>query len=142
MADAPRGRSPESEPPPAAPAYEPRIDHYRWNVIENEPGWSITASPWGPPKPTLSDPRGKLSVLWIHDNKRKGWKVHEIVEGHPSSRYGQYTPDAVRRAPIRSVPRAPGADSAGSSRTVKKEEPVKHEQVKREPGGNGGSVDL
>ena len=152
MGDASHGRSPASQSPPprqrelaefnAAPKFDPKIDHYRWNVIENAPGWSITASVWGPPKPTLSDPHGKLSMMWIYDNKRRGWKIHEIVEGHPSSKYGQYTPDAVRqpRAPPpapRPVPRAPGADAAGSSRTVKKEEPVK-----REPSEGGGHVEL
>ena len=74
--------------------------------------------------------------MWIHDNKRKGWKIYEIIEGHPSNKYGQFTPDAVRRptpAP-RPVPRAPGAGAASSSRTIKKEE------VKREPGGSGEQV--
>ena len=145
VTDAPRGRSPESKSPPrqrelaefnASPTYQPRIDHYRWNVIENDPGWSITASVWGPPKPTLSDHHGKISVMWIFDSKRKGWKIHEIVEGHPSNKYGQFTPDAVRRpAPApRPVPRAPGAGTHSSSRTVKKEE------VKREPDGSGEQV--
>ena len=151
MGDASHGRSPASQSPPprqrelaefnAAPKFDPKIDHYRWNVIENAPGWSITASVWGPPKPTLCDPRGKLSMMWIYDNKRRGWKIHEIVEGHPSSKYGQYTPDAVRQPRTqpptpRPVPRAPGADAASSSRTIKKEE------IKREPSEGGGHVEL
>ena len=137
-AEAPRDRTPEPEQMPA-PVYQPRIDHYRWNKIESVPGWNITASVWGPPKPTLTDPDHKLSILWIYDSKRRGWKVHEIVEGHPSNRYGQYTPDAIRREasrPVpqpRDVPRAQRKSEPGST-TIKKEEPVKREQ--------DGGVDL
>ena len=45
--------------------------------------------------PRLQYERHPFQGSHFHDNKRKGWKVHEIVEGHPSNRYGQYTPDAI-----------------------------------------------
>ena len=123
----------DATPEPPTEIYRPTFSHYRWNKTESEPGWNITPAPFGPPRPTLVDPDHQLSILWIFDSKKKGWKLHEVLDTHPNVRYATYTPEAIRRAQHqprpRDVPRAQ-REVEVEDEGVKREEP----NVKREPG--------